>query len=1261
MRDVVQVTDDAATLYSFARNLVVVASAGTGKTHSLVGVLVHLMMGSCSEGAALRAPVDPVRLVATTFSRKAAAEIQARLTMELGRLVNHDAEAAYRGNILLACDRAGVARWNDDEIAERARRALDGVGRAEVGTLHGYATSLVRAHALELGLAPGFEFADEALSRERAQDAVERVLGARADTGDESLASLAQAAGGADRLAFHIVSLLDRLAEDGRGAAELACDDGDAQRIDAKMQVLLEHARSLEGDRALGPAAAALLAAHASGAPADVVPAVTALCSVAARGTKSPAAEAFFAFRSELPGASIGEKGRAFAQLWRSRAKIAPCADVAWALLVESEQAIRREALREGILGFGDVLRAARDLLRDRPDVAAQVGAGVDALLVDEFQDTSRLQRDLVQLLWEREPGARRPGTIAPLSRVRPRGLLVVGDRKQSIYGFRGADVAVFAELCVGLAGGRAREALGITAGSVWEPEEPTADFVALRHNRRGRPELLSFANAYSSVRLRPESTPAELFEIDYVPATEDLLPPPSSEPASLATPGGPATVKRTVWLRVPVRGPGATSLRLDEAGAMAERIVAILRDGKPTVRGHAPRWADIAVLALRHDTLDATAFALARAGVPYVVAGKGFYAAREVRDLAAILALVCNPGDKLALLEVLRGPWAGVRDESLLGLTAQHRGLQELKDWERGERRGFIRPEDRAPLAALRTVVERLRAVSDRLGAAGILREAVRALDLEEVLIQLPRGEQRVANVHKLIAIAERAQGARAFLDKLNRAADRETAEAEAATFSEEDDAVRLLTVHASKGLDFPIVFLPEVGAQMRSDSRGPIAVELTAGIAAGASAGEGPLAVSGRLSVRYADDEGFVHEPPSYATARARAQRRDYAERVRLAYVAATRASEAMFFVGNRRVPSAGPTDAYRRTTAGALLELAADDASCARAELLVVDVPLPAAGPLDARAPIATEESWEPAPRVDLATGWRPAWRSLPIATTALQDFHHCPRRFQLAALLDLPEHTDAAPAPSQPSAPRRAHAAPPRHALHLDARALGTLAHRVLERIDSSLFGQEDSSEQASALLVRIGLAKDQPQHTEIVERVARFLRGPYARRVSLDGAEVRRELAFVLRLDDASAAPARTLVLRGTIDLLVAWPDGSVDVVDYKRARVASAEPYALQLDAYTLAAQELVPGATAVRAGLLFLGGDAAEPSWRKSAGPAALRDQLASLAARLVLARWSESFPRVELPRCQAIRCGYVGLCHGEQGPRQLRLFDAP
>src|ERR1700722_2104453 len=121
-------------------------------------------------------------------------------------------------------------------------------------------------------------------------------------------------------------------------------------------------------------------------------------------------------------------------------------------------------------------------------------------------------------------------------------------------------------------------------------------------------------------------------------------------------------------------------------------------------------------------------------------------------------------------------------------------------------------------------------------------------------------------------------------------------------------------------------------------------------------------------------------------------RAARREGAERVRLAYVAATRASEAMFFVGDRRLPGGGATDAFRRTTAGALLELAEDLESRERAQLDVeaVDVPSqieratpPVAAPGSLAAPVLPG----------------PSWRSLPIATTALQDFHHCPRRFQL----------------------------------------------------------------------------------------------------------------------------------------------------------------------------------------------------------------------------------------------------------------------
>src|SRR5262249_13561738 len=118
-------------------------------------------------------------------------------------------------------------------------------------------------------------------------------------------------------------------------------------------------------------------------------------------------------------------------------------------------------------------------------------------------------------------------------------------------------------------------------------------------------------------------------------------------------------------------------------------------------------------------------------------------------------------------------------------------------------------------------------------------------------------------------------------------------------------------------------------------------------------------------------------------------------------------------------------------------------------------------------------------------------------------------------------------------------------------------------------------------------------------------------------------------------------------LRGSIDLLVTWPDGSVDVVDYKRARGPSADPYAFQLDVYALAARELVPRATRLRAGIVFLGGDAAEPAWRRPPDAARFGARLAELARELVRARWADPFPRVAPERCRAIRCGYFRACH--------------
>ena len=196
--------DAAATLHDFRKNLVVAASAGTGKTHALVGVAVHLLMGACRSGqVGLRPPIAPAALIATTFSRKAAGEIRERLRRELGRLADGDPEAAYRKDLLAACARAEVPAFTDVELATRARQALGGLFRAQIGTLHGIAGTLLRENALAARLSPDFVVADEETSHLRARDAIAKVLEREATTDEVPhlirLAGGIRGAGGAAR------------------------------------------------------------------------------------------------------------------------------------------------------------------------------------------------------------------------------------------------------------------------------------------------------------------------------------------------------------------------------------------------------------------------------------------------------------------------------------------------------------------------------------------------------------------------------------------------------------------------------------------------------------------------------------------------------------------------------------------------------------------------------------------------------------------------------------------------------------------------------------------------------------------------------------------------------------------------------------------------------------------------------------------------------------------------------------------------------
>ncbi|HEY1959459.1 MAG TPA: 3'-5' exonuclease, partial [Polyangiaceae bacterium] len=618
----------------------------------------------------------------------------------------------------------------------------------------------------------------------------------------------------------------------------------------------------------------------------------------------------------------------------------------------------------------------------------------------------------------------------------------------------------------------------------------------------------------------------------------------------------------------------------------------------------------DFAVLAQSNEMLDATAFALSRAGIPHVVAGRGFFAAREVQDALALLRWIDRPDDRAALLSILRGPFAALGDRTLVGLTEPHRGLvTDFERWDVLERRGLVDEADRDALDRVRAVLRALRRAAPRLGPGRTLREAVRELDLEETLLLQPRGLQRIANVRKLLRIADEETTVRGLLDRVERAEER-AREPEAATFSEDDDAVRLLTVHASKGLAFRVVIVPELrGTPVRAASS-TLGLDLRADPA--------------WLATKVVDDRGEPVMTPSIEALSSRERARVRADRRRLMYVAVTRARERLVFVGGMR------KTARAEPCFGAIV---ASLASAGRIELRELPV-----GETTALRPTTT-------PELELAAPRPPRTLEIAIAPTALQDFHHCARRFELAHLVALPEPTPAAIGGFRESGVAQA-----------SARAQGEALHRVLEHVDLDAFGASDAESRARASLdaTGAGVGLDEPAIARVLRSATRFLASDYARSVREAGAGVFRERAFVLQV----TSPDLVLTLRGAMDLVVLWPNGDVDVVDYKRARGPDTRAHALQLDVYALAARRAFE-AERVRSGAAFLGGDAApEPRFRASITASKLEAHLIGLAETLLAARRSARFPRAAPKTCHAIGCGYFTLCHPAKEKRQLALF---
>lgn len=848
-------------------------------------------------------------------------------------------------------------------------------------------------------------------------------------------------------------------------------------------------------------------------------------------------------------------------------------------------------------LDFEDLQLLARNLLRDCPEVLRRLRSSIRYLLVDEFQDTDALQHDLVTLLAGDPPGDR---------------LFVVGDPKQSIYRFRHAEVELFSEL---------KRWMADRAGEV----------VNLAENFRCQPALVSFANAvfahlmggaYES--FAPGRKVGETF-----PAVELLVAEPDDgEKTEAAT----RREARLLAARLQAMVEGAEALVSEEGD-----------DGEEAARP--VRYGDVAILLRTRAKLKVFEAALAERGIPYVVVGGiGFYRKAEVRDLLCALRAVDDPDDALSLAAALRSPLVGLPDDALLLLAARGGGLGPGLGQVEALREDLA-PETFAQLERAAALFGELRALRSRLPVAALLDLILERTGYEAALIGQPGGAQKVANVRKLRQVAEGLTRLRCgtltdFLEYFTRLSEGSD-EAEAPLSNEAGDAVKILTVHASKGLEFPVVAVADLSRKFRKDaSRWRFDRQQGLGYCPPGPRGAkaAPLALHERL------------------TSEARAADRE--ELVRLLYVAVTRAKDHLLLTTSPEKKKGGAEEpvCWYDMLAAALAQvdlpaglvapwqppLSEEPGTAATAAVASPAEPgdPPAGSPVAAVAPCPPGEEGAggdelPAVLPLLAPVACPGRRVAVVTVSELMCFAACPRRYHLQYRLQTPPAPGWEGPGSEPE-PAGDSDGDPRPVARLTAAERGTVLHQVFERLRAP----EDCDRLLAEALDEQGVtgAAQARELADLRPLVETYLAGEEFAALRRDEV-VEAEAPFYHRL-------APDLLLRGVVDRLDRLPGGGLRLLDFKTNRCSAAgaarlagEYYRLQLPLYAMAV-EAAYGAPVRAAAFVFL-----VPDVRVGADLSPFAREQAREEARQ-LCRGIEAGRREPAPSAACGHCGYTALC---------------
>ncbi len=921
-----------------APRVCVAAGPGAGKTRVLVERVVY---------GVEKKDLEVRRVLALTFTNNAAAEMKERLAQ----------------------------RFRELERKELARQ----VEQAYVSTIHGFCDRLLREHAIEAGVDPRFRVLDETEANLLKSAVLSDTLNRFRESDPEGFAEFARHF--TDSLVGPLLEVYDEIRRLGGDPQDPDSFLIERQTVEDAFQGVQDRLGNLEAEvkrrrlkpeysRAVGEVQGNLEQARRAALLTDALAALEqARECINFTVLRDPGVQPSF----RVLRAKDDDLDR-LKELGHRKKNDPPPQDsllVLGAVLVEQAAAPQRRRAagllaefhsnyqehkrRISALDFEDLERRALDFL-SQDGHAAAVARRFQEILVDEYQDTSDLQARLLERLADGPQ------------------LFLVGDRNQSIYAFRNAEPENFHRA---------------------EEKASQEGRIPLREDFRSRPEIIAavnshFRNVWS--QFEPLETDAGWFAQKDLPSVEAL---------------------------VFAAAKDEPHRRYQEGRHLARRIRELIEGEKLRITkkkdkelGRTLAWGDVAILFRSTTDMAQCEMALADEGVPsYAETGRGFYDAREVADVVNFLRVLDNARDEIALAAVLRSPMFGLSDDALYLLAARAREQTQtrLADALAEAENLALPPSDLERVRCFRALFARLREEGGRRPLPSLVLEIVAATDYESILMRKRDGMRGVANLRKLAEVARTLSAAAvreldspgSFVRAVDQFRTGEVREGEAQLVLSSENAVRLMTMHAAKGLEFPVVVLPDLGRST------------------GGNDGSLDFHPEYGLGVEY--QAGVEDRRPTHSLLLIRSAKkaRDDDEDRRVLYVAMTRAQEHLVLSASGLINNKGECGSLGRLDDiwnSCQLPGPIRPTNCRRKEkvrgehsfelsVLVTDEtwPRPVAQP----GPAAEEAASRPAEDRQECLSYAPDQSDFAAAVTDILEFHDCPRRYYLGRYLGFEE--------------------------------------------------------------------------------------------------------------------------------------------------------------------------------------------------------------------------------------------------------------